>query len=109
MTKEKVQTIINKYHDLLSDLENDKTVKYLPHKADTAKNLGRPITNTLPHNALCHVLWMLDQMSNIMSKVEDAWDDPSVQGKIYRWLGFIQGVLWCAGLRSIDEMRDDNR
>ncbi|KKN81612.1 hypothetical protein LCGC14_0318910 [marine sediment metagenome] len=26
-----------------------------------------------------------------------------------RWLGFIQGAMWRMGLRTIEELRDDNR
>lgn len=29
--------------------------------------------------------------------------------KANRWLGFVQGVLWAAGVYSIDAMRDHNR
>jgi hypothetical protein len=29
--------------------------------------------------------------------------------KAMRWLGFIQGVLWSTGVKTIDEMREDNR
>lgn len=28
--------------------------------------------------------------------------------KVYRWLGFVQGVLWANGLISIGELREDN-
>jgi hypothetical protein len=28
--------------------------------------------------------------------------------KANRWLGFIQGVLWSQGIRTIDQMRQDN-
>lgn len=29
--------------------------------------------------------------------------------KAFRWLGFIQGVLWCEGVYTIDAMKDHNR
>lgn len=29
--------------------------------------------------------------------------------KAFRWLGFLQGVLWAAGVFSINEMKDHNR
>lgn len=29
--------------------------------------------------------------------------------KAFRWLGFVQGVLWTKGIYTIDEMRDHNR
>lgn len=46
-----------------------------------------------------HVLGMLMKMH------DEAFDD----GKFYRWLGFVQGYLWSFEIRTIDEMRDDNR
>ncbi len=30
-------------------------------------------------------------------------------GKAFRWLGFMQGMLWCEGVYTIDEMRAQNR
>lgn len=29
--------------------------------------------------------------------------------KAFRWLGFVQGVLWCEGIYSIDQMKEHNR
>lgn len=29
--------------------------------------------------------------------------------KAFRWLGFIQGVLWCESVYSIEAMKDHNR
>lgn len=29
--------------------------------------------------------------------------------KAMRWLGFIQGTLWCSGIFSIDELRNHSR
>ncbi len=28
--------------------------------------------------------------------------------KAMRWLGFVQGVLWWAGIRSVEQMKQDN-
>lgn len=44
-----------------------------------------------------HLLWMLENMP------------PEKTPKYNRWLGFIQGVLSAYNMRTIDEMRDDNR
>lgn len=43
-----------------------------------------------------HLLWMLENMP------DDAY-------KYNRWLGFIQGCLATLGLRTIQQMREDNR
>lgn len=31
------------------------------------------------------------------------------EGKFYRWLGFMQGILWVRGIYSLDELRAHNR
>ena len=41
-----------------------------------------------------HVRWMLSVMLN-MTDTE----------KLNRWLGFVQGALWCNGVFSVDELR----
>lgn len=46
-----------------------------------------------------HCSWMCDQ---IISKDFD-------RDKAMRWLCFVQGCLWILGLRSVDNMREDNR
>lgn len=51
------------------------------------------------HFAKKHVAWMLLQMP-------DAAGNPD---RFNRWLGFVQGVLWVLGVRTIGQMRDDNR
>lgn len=34
---------------------------------------------------------------------------PDQERKAMRWLGFIQGVLWCEGAYTIEEMKGHNR
>jgi hypothetical protein len=45
-----------------------------------------------------HVVWMIHQISQMTD-----------QGKVNRWLGFIQGYFWEIGLFTIDEMREHVR
>lgn len=47
---------------------------------------------------LGHIAWMCDTLLQ-----EENFDDE----KLNRWLGFIQGALWSAGLCSIDDLRND--
>ena len=47
-------------------------------------------------------------IDSILEMLEDEPDE-RLDGKLNRWMGFLQGVLWYAGLRSINEMRDENR
>lgn len=47
--------------------------------------------------ALQHCAWMVEEMLNPIDN-EDI-------GKINRWIGFVQGVLWKEGIYTIDQMR----
>lgn len=64
---------------------------------------------------LCHARWMCQEIRDFLPrhKVDEPPPDPkemqAAMEKAMRWLGFIQGVLWSTGTRSIDEMREDNR
>ena len=49
---------------------------------------------------LKHALWMCGEVRRqVMAGQVD---------KAMRWLGFVQGVLWMAGVSTIDSMREDN-
>jgi len=50
-----------------------------------------------------HIKWMCDEI--IRMYVHEPWMD----GKINRWLGFIQGFLFCNKMRTINELRDETR
>lgn len=55
---------------------------------------------SLSKESLEHAAWMCQQAISFVGegRIE----------KACRWLGFVQGVLWCRGVRTIDEMRRDN-
>jgi len=67
-------------------------------------------------DGLSHVRWMCQEVvrflpSHNVSAGEPPPDPKEAQAKLekaMRWLGFIQGVLWATGVRTIDEMRADN-
>lgn len=48
-----------------------------------------------------HIVWMCERISMMLS-VGSTY-------KAHRWLGFIQGVLWVNGYRTIDQMAEQNR
>jgi hypothetical protein len=50
---------------------------------------------------LDHILTMLPKMRVFLDN-----DD---YGKLNRWLGFIQGVLWAQGLATLGGLRRDNK
>lgn len=91
MTPDKLASIFQEHIDLLKveaerlpDVAFDTNAGYLHHKAK-----------------LRHAAWMCQQGIEFVraGKVE----------KAQRWLGFVQGVLWMANQRTINQMRDGNR
>lgn len=48
-----------------------------------------------------HAAGMIPKMRKFFTNGEE--------DKGFRWLGFLQGILWCNGIYSIEEMRDHNR
>jgi hypothetical protein len=51
--------------------------------------------------ARAHIWWMCYEIVRFV-------DEGQIE-KANRWLGFVQGVLWFMGDKTIREMRDDNR
>jgi hypothetical protein len=52
-------------------------------------------------NSLGHLRYMIERLLNEGS----GWSDR----KVNRWLGFIQGSLWRAGVRGISQLKDESR
>jgi hypothetical protein len=52
-------------------------------------------------NSLGHLRWMISTMLEEGS----TWSDR----KVNRWLGFIQGTMWQAGVTGINKLRDESR
>lgn len=50
---------------------------------------------------LGHCLAMLDDM--------DKFVDEGRMEKVFRWLGFMQGVLWVLGLYSLEDLKNHNK
>lgn len=87
MTLEKVKQVVADYAKILDDMGWVKNEQFTtPWQLPTTEDM------------LDHARWMCDQVAD-MDDVE----------KAMRWLGFIQGIFWAVGRRTIDEMRDDNR
>ncbi len=88
MKPERIIEVVTRYETDLLDRSG-----VVPIQDVNAKNVdGR----------LEHVAWMCGEVKRFAQ-------DPMTLDKAERWLGFIQGVLWGAGVYSIDEMRTDNR
>lgn len=52
---------------------------------------------------LFHARWMIDQVQQRAEK--EKWSEV----KVNRWLGFIQGILFCSNLAGIVALRDQSR
>lgn len=61
-----------------------------PHKGRTPN----------PKQGLEHCHGMLDKMEQFVD--EDRMD------KVFRWLGFLQGVLWIQGIYTLDDLKKHN-
>ena len=92
---EKVLKLLQKYNNELFKLG------ILPKRSEDY--CGQPGLKSLhdEHAQLYHLKWMIDKM---LDEAED-WSDR----KVCRWLGFIQGILWCTKFRGILELRDESR
>ena len=51
----------------------------------------------------------LDLALDMVNEMLEAIPETGVTDKMNRWLGFLQGIVWCEQLRTINEMRDENR
>ncbi len=57
--------------------------------------------NRASYNMLAHCHGMLDEMEKFVAEGR--------MEKAFRWLGFIQGCLWSAGLYTLEELKNHNR
>lgn len=53
------------------------------------------------HAQLLHAKEMIPKMRKFL--------ESSRREKVFRWLGFLQGIFYCNGIYSIEEMADHNR
>lgn|GEM_PF-876870 len=75
----------------------EKFKKWEAERADLTRN--RPPGMGI---AVKHAKWMMDEM---LQRMETNTDKP---GQADRWIGFIQGIFWCEGLFSIEDMKTHN-
>ncbi|MEK7643645.1 MAG: hypothetical protein AAB372_04340 [Patescibacteria group bacterium] len=54
-----------------------------------------------PKLKYAHGHWMLDQIEGFL-------EDGRME-KAFRWLGFVQGMLWSEGVYTLDELMEHNR
>lgn len=66
----------------------------------------------LYHNRLRHLEAPNSRLAHVRDRMLPLTNEFAQDGRIekaFRWLGFIQGVLWCEGIFTIEEMKDHNR
>lgn len=56
---------------------------------------------TALNQSLAHLHWMCDEAMGFV--------EAGRREKAFRWLGFIQGVLWSEGLVTIDDLKEASR
>jgi len=93
---EKIKQLLTQYDDELSKMRvKPRIVK------DYCGDIGvKGLQDDM--NQMAHLRYMMSQM---LDDEETEWSDT----KTNRWLGFVQGVLWCNKLRGILELRDESR
>ena len=104
MTSEKLKQIIEKYRENFysSEKKNPTDSAFAPMSYATNEHVENIYANAkIGVNIVNQVLWMCDQVDEML--LEDKTD------KAMRWLGFIQGVLWTTGIRTIDALCYDNQ
>ncbi len=85
MTNEKLSEVLEFYYDELDKHE----VLYQQH--------SEPVNSI---EVLQHIKWMTTAAQSFI---------PDHVDKAMRWLGFIQGVLFCLGFFTIEELRGHSR
>lgn len=88
MKPERIIEVVTRYETDLRDRSG-----IVPIQNPNAKTLDERLE---------HASWMCGEVKHFAQ-------NSTTLDKAERWLGFIQGVLWGAGVYSIDEMRTDNR
>lgn len=56
-----------------------------------------------PEAELAHARWMIERMKEMIV----IW--PKKREKFFRWLGFVQGVLWANKIFTLTKLRSHNR
>lgn len=89
MNEEKVFAIIARYRALFKERLNLEKQKHLTTLTPTERE------------ALAHCHAMLDEMEEFVRQKR--------LDKAFRWLGFIQGVLWSQGVFTLEQFKSHNR
>jgi len=89
MTADKIREVIAIYRKKFEEMGIPK--RRFPHGS-----LPKSDNDFLAH---CHGI--LDEMEKFIQE--------NRMEKVFRWLGFIQGCLWRAGIYTVEELKNHNR
>ncbi len=89
MTREKVLEVIEKYHALFEELR----IQFM--------EIDHGIRGPSREQQLSHCASMLPSMEAFIASGQ--------MEKVFRWLGFLQGVLWTNSAYTLEELRNHNR
>ncbi|HET8962962.1 MAG TPA: hypothetical protein VFM99_03645 [Chitinophagales bacterium] len=89
MTGEKILEIIKVYQILFDDLQIEPLE--LPHRTTLQE----------PEDALSHCCAMLPKIAALI-------EEQRIE-KAFRWLGFVQGVLWATGQYNLNSLKGHSK
>ncbi len=96
LSVEQAESMLALYQGMLDDLGYDA----IPYPDLDGKVHGSVLTGA-KFNALNQARWMCDETERFIREHRFA--------KAYRWIGFIQGLLFMGGVCSIAELKEHNR
>lgn len=88
MTGEKILTVVDNYLKFLSELGYKP--KAYPHESIVITNKQK----------LNHAMHMLEQIKKFIEE--------NRRDKAFRWLGFVQSILWTEGLYKLEDLKNHN-
>jgi len=91
LDKNKVREVLSLYRQKFLELNIE--VRDFPHE--------ELLSSSTHHQSLSHCCGMLEKM--------EAFIEEGRMDKAFRWLGFIQGVLWTTGLYTLEELKNHSR
>ena len=94
MTPQKLKEVFAQYRRILLGLAYVKSAKLPDHLYDFS-GLSASVTDVFSH-----AVYMCEEASKFV-------DEGRIE-KAMRWLGFIQGVLWSYGVRSLTDLKQDS-
>lgn len=82
-------------------MTKNRVREILAHYQEVLSGKGYVSIRDFSHPNGDHLFWMCEQAGVFLeaNQIE----------KAMRWLGFIQGAMWYADIRSVEEMRQDNK